>query len=186
MEGSAHGNQQAARLMHAAYSHHAPDADSPAPAAGRLEGSWHGPLSAAELRRSLTQLSSPAALAPGSRPAPGSAILGDETWHGGARGVGGAGTGGAAALAALTGAHPSEVQRFLEQARQRRQEQRKVARLVLEGSTRGGREAGVAAAAAAREGRDAAGGGGGGGLLHKLRTGVARALGRDEAALSGI
>jgi hypothetical protein len=103
-------------------------------------------------------------------------VLGDETWHGS--------TSSAAALAAWTGADPADAQRFLAQARRQRQEQRKLARLVLEGSTRaggafgsvsvggggGGGGGGGSGSGAAAPAAPAAGGGVAG-LWHKLRGG---------------
>lgn len=158
-----------------------PDVVSPTAAAARMEGTWHGP--GGDARAALSARSSPALL--GRRPGAGAAVLGDETWHGGARAPGG---GAAAALAAWAGADPAEAARFLRHARRQRAEQRKVARLMLEGSTHGGgpavgggalqalARAGGGAGTAGEGGGEGKGGAAGGGLLHKLRAGMARAL----------
>jgi len=119
-----------------------------------MEGTWHGASATDELRRQLRQQrSAPTAAHMARAGAPAAAVLGDETWHGATS---------AAALAAWSGADPQDAQRFINQARRQRQEQRKLARLMLEGSTHGGGQLpvlrGPAGAAAA-----AAGGGGGSG-----------------------
>lgn len=127
----------------------------PLAAAHRLEGTWHGPGTAG-----TTAAGDDTAAAGGTSPMHSAKsfsvaaaarqfvvderaeALRDRSWHGStslmrslseADGLPGAGPGGA-----KRASERQEFLRFLEAAKRQRQEQRKVARLVLEGSTHGG------------------------------------------------
>ncbi|KAF6254545.1 hypothetical protein COO60DRAFT_312479 [Scenedesmus sp. NREL 46B-D3] len=146
----------------------------------RLEGTWHGPGGAAvaadAFMERIAALDKSWHGPDSAAQAPGGALAAsvasriaslDRSWHGNTRQLvsKSAAAAAGAARGAAAAAEREEFLRFLEAAKRARQEQRKVARLVLEGSAHGGwlgvRPAGVrlidyaAAAAAAAGGGDA-------------------------------
>lgn len=100
-------------------------------AASRLEGTWHGP------QRSSTSIDAGAASAAVQQSLARDWLQRDLSWHGRTSHMQQLSE-QEAHVGSKRASERQEFLRFLEAAKRQRQEQRKVARLVLEGSTHGG------------------------------------------------